>query len=107
MTMQPIDPATEGVEPDEIDFGSLIKTVVATGAILLIVAIVMPFWFRMWVDAERQEKAASAAYPALLENQFEARLQLERYGVVDADQGVYRIPVDRAIQLMLEEAVVE
>ncbi len=105
MTTETPESVAAGVEPDRLDMGLLAKTVGLTSAALIVVAVVLTFWFRVWVDAEREVKAASAIYPEMIENRLEAQRLLESYGVVDAESDTYRIPVDRAVQLMLEETV--
>ena len=43
-------------------------------------------------------------YPVLQETEAQAAQLLGQYGVVDADAGLYRIPIDQAIQLQLNQA---
>ena len=104
MTSQIQDSVDAGVEPDQLDFGALVKITGVTSAALLVIAIVLTFWFRIWIDTEREVKAANAVYPEMIENRLAAQRLMESYGVVDAENNAYRIPVDRAMQLMLEES---
>ena len=61
-----------------------------------------------WAEAETQKArdAASADlnYPELRQVKLDAARLLNHYDVIDAAQGRYRIPIDRAIELMVREA---
>jgi hypothetical protein len=46
---------------------------------------------------------AETTYPELREAMASAAGRLTQFGVVDQAQGVYRIPIDRAIDLMVNE----
>lgn len=66
-------------------------------------------WVGMnWVGSEVQQAQEAAAadlnYPELRQAELTAARQLNQYEVIDAAQGRYRIPIDRAIDLMVREA---
>ncbi len=66
-------------------------------------------WVGMnWAESEVQQAQEAAAadlnYPDLRQAELTAARQLNQYGVIDAAQGRYRIPIDRAIDLMVREA---
>ena len=76
------------------------------GGIALLVIIVV-FVFDVFTTG-REEAVYNAVLkpgsPALRELHAHEAEFLFSYGVVDATKGVYRIPIDRAIGLMAEEA---
>ena len=53
------------------------------------------------------EVVTSTGYPALVEARIAGQELLTQYGVADAEAGRFRIPVDRAIDLMVNEAAAE
>jgi hypothetical protein len=61
-----------------------------------------------WLFFQRQSESVVAtqvlqkAHLPLLELQQRERERLTTYGVVDAEKGLYRVPVDRGIDLYLE-----
>ena len=61
-------------------------------------------WAESEVQQAREAAAADLNYPELRQVKTAAARQLNHYDVIDADQGIYRIPIDRAIDLMVREA---
>lgn len=61
-------------------------------------------WFESVADQAYQDAAASSNYPELRQVELAATQLLNQYEVINADQGVYRIPIDRAIDLIVDES---
>lgn len=61
-----------------------------------------------WAESAAQQAHEAAAmdlnYPELRQAELTAARHLNQYEVIDAGQGIYRIPIDRAIDLMVREA---
>jgi len=61
-----------------------------------------------WAESEAQQAQETAAmglnYPELRQAELTAARLLNQYEVIDAGQGRYRIPIDRAVDLMVREA---
>ena len=74
------------------------------GAILLFVIIVLlqALFFQMQ-EGEMERKVYSSAYEELRALDAEQLEQLNSYGWADQTNGVTHIPIDRAMQLMVEE----
>jgi len=93
-----------GVEPEAIPAGMVIKVTLATFLIMLVVIVV---GFQIAQQAFRESKVAMtemSGYP-LLRTTTEQGLQvISEYGPVTGVEGRYRIPIDRAIDLMVNEA---
>ncbi len=74
---------------------------------LMFVAVVV--WVGInWAESAAQQAHETAAmdlnYPELRQAELTAARLLNRYEVIDAGQGRYRIPIDRAIDLMVRQA---
>ncbi|WP_054682885.1 hypothetical protein [Rhodothermus marinus] len=91
------------VQPDEANFEAprlyrMIWITVVLLAVISVGLVVLTQW-QMQRDAE---VAATVRYPLREETEAHARQLLEGYGVVDAEQGVYRVPIDRAMEEIVE-----
>lgn len=88
----------EGVESGQI-MGLTLALIVAVGMIIFILF--------QWVDIVHREtrdlSIGISGYPELRETEIEAMRQLGEYGILDEEAGVYRIPIDRAMDLMVNE----
>lgn len=102
-----VEAAEEGVEPENFATGAFLKVLVITFVSLVVVLLVVGVWVRVWFQDEAVAQAASTQSPLLQEAEAEAARLLGGYGIVDAENGIYRIPIDRAMQLMVEEELVE
>ena len=88
---------------DTNNFLIVVSTLVG---VLILVAILV--WLRSWFFTGRREAmqklVLSVENPVLLKlNEYE-EAQLTTYGWADEEKGVVRIPIDRAMTLMVEEA---
>lgn len=61
-------------------------------------------WARTVARQTYDNVASQIDYPELRQVELEAARQLSQYEVVNAEQGVYRVPIDRAIDLIVNEA---
>lgn len=76
-------------------------------AIVVVLAMAVVFVFYLTQMASQQalsDVTALQTYPQLREVEVTAARQLEQYEVIDPEAGVYQIPIDRAIDLMVNEA---
>ncbi|MFW5955440.1 MAG: hypothetical protein ACOCSK_01725 [Rhodothermales bacterium] len=90
--------ANEGIEAKQI-IGLILAVIVA---LILIVVIVFTY-ASVATQTERRAAEARGEYPELVENQRAARELLERYEIIDSEEGRYRIPIDRAMELIVDE----
>lgn len=96
-----------GVEHEGLEFGQIWKVIYVVIGVVLAVIVALFFWTRIEIDSARVERAAESV-PAQLRNlEAEATLELTSYGVVDAENGLYRIPIDRAMELLVDESLAE
>ena len=92
------------MEPEAMDVGGILRMVAATAFVIAALALLV---FQI-VDLEAQAVEARAAsesqLTALRTADMAADEKLMQYGVVDAANGVYRIPIDRAMEILTSEA---
>ncbi len=98
-TEDPIGVQHEGIEARQI-IGFIFFLIIAIG---LVVWGAMD-WFESVADQAYEDVASDLDYPELRQVELSATQLLNHYEVINAAQGVYRIPVDRALDLIVEEA---
>lgn len=92
------------VEPEGLNAGAL-GLVVVGGMVLILAAmfVVVSVTELVFHDA-LVESTGISGYPTLTETRQSAEDLLSSYAPIDLDAGVYRIPIDRAMGLIVEEA---
>jgi hypothetical protein len=93
-----------GVEHEGVEAGQILGITLAIAASIVMIVIVLFQWTRIVEMETRAAATGLSGYPELHRIELEARQQLREYGVVDSDAGVYRIPVDRAMELLIQES---
>jgi hypothetical protein len=93
-----------GREPEDMDVGGILRLVAVTAAIIGVLSMMV---FQL-VDLESQAVEAMLAdtsqQSVLRTTDMQAEEKLTQYGVVDAANGVYRIPIERAIEILAAES---
>jgi hypothetical protein len=77
-----------------------------SGSIILVILVAVAIifgWFAQVTQDERTAAAERQRYEQIRQAETEAERQLRQYGVVDEEEGVYRIPIDRAMDLVATE----
>lgn len=83
---------------------SQIMGIAAAILIVILVAVVVIFgWYGQVVQETRADLTNDQNYELLQETRTEANDALSQYGVVDKEEGVYRIPIDRAMDIVARE----
>ena len=93
-----------GVEDEDIDAGQLIAIV---GFVTFLIAVLVTAALSITMlrfDRAQTEAAAQTGYPNLQETRMDGLARLNRYEVVDQEAKIYRIPIERAMQLVVEES---
>ncbi len=92
-----------GVEKESVDtsllFGIILGTVAIVITLVIIAFMITDVKSRQFVS----ENVSSTDYPELREVRAAAASQLTQYDVVNAESNSFRIPIDRAIDLMANE----
>lgn len=82
--------------------------IVVWGVGFTVVVMAMLIWLHSWFYVVRndvvQERVLSVKDPRLQELHTLENEELTTYGWVDKDQGVVRIPIDRAMDLVVKES---
>jgi hypothetical protein len=84
---------------------SQIMAVSASIIFVVLVAVAILFgWFGQVSQNQQAAAARQQEYQQIRQDELEAEQQLQGYGVVDQEEGGYRIPIDRAMDLIATEA---
>jgi hypothetical protein len=92
---------SSGVMPDKFNYRTLIGGIVA--GIVLIVVLILGLsevfnYYSFVIDRETQNNLKYVEKEMLLEA---AKTRLSTTGVIDAEKGVYHIPIDKAMDLLV------
>jgi hypothetical protein len=92
-----------GATRDDLNIGRLtFWTIFGTSVILLIVVAIMNIYEYSFTSADQLQSERSQFYN--IQNiEQEAQAHLNSFGVVDLEEGIYRIPVDSAIAIMASD----
>jgi uncharacterized protein YpmB len=77
-----------------------------SGSIILVILVAVAIifgWFEQVTQTTASEAADRQRYQQIRQTETEMTQQLQQYGVVDEEEGVYRIPIDRAMDLIATE----
>jgi hypothetical protein len=96
--------AAHGVQHEGVEAGQILGIALAVLAALVVAIIVVFQWTGIRSQHAAQSMVGAAPYQELREIRTEATRLLGQYDVVEGQPGVYRIPIDRAIDLMATEA---
>ena len=96
--------AIDGVQHEGIEAGQILGIALAVLAAIVMAIIVVFQMTNLRYEATLSSVTSSARYPELRETERKAEQLLKGYGAVDAENGVYRIPIERAMDLMINEA---
>ena len=94
----------EGVEPEGVA-ASAIMGIVIVGFLLIVATVFLVIsWISYSTDVRKSEAAATADAPLLRQTEAEAGALLGQYEVIDAENGIYRIPIEEAMKQVVEDA---
>ncbi|GEM_PF-532299 len=96
----PAEPELPAVQPDEANVQApyLFRLVWGTVALVVVIVVILIVAARWQMQKMAEAAAASLRYPLKEETEAHARQLLEGYGVVDAERGIYRIPIEQAME---------
>ena len=93
-----------GVEHENVGAGQILGFMFAIIAVLVLIIIFVFTIVNISENLALQERIATQDYPVLRQTEAEAANQLTQYEIINDEEGVYRIPIHRAIDLMAREA---
>ena len=92
-----------GVAYEGIPSGQILAVAVSILFAVGIIVIILFQWTNITEAAVRQASVGQSANTDLRETQLQANQKLTGYEALDAEAGIYRIPIDRAMDLMINE----
>jgi hypothetical protein len=93
-----------GVEHEGIEASQILALTVVT---IVIIGVLIAVLFQLYGSSTsnlRQDVAATANYPELRETRVQAERLLTQFERVENEEGVYRIPIDQAMELLVRES---
>lgn len=94
-----------GVEHEGVEASQILGLTLAIAFALAISIVALFQYFSITAQATRSAAVGMSGYPELRENRLEATRKLTEYGVLSGESDRYRIPIDRAMELMANEAM--
>jgi len=106
MTKEPFEghQTHPGVEDEDINAGQMIAIV---GFVTFLIAVLVTAALSITMlrfDIAKADVTEETGYPNLQETRMNGMAQLSRYEVVDSEAKIYRIPIERAMELVVEES---
>lgn len=92
-----------GVQHEGVGAASILGFIFATITAIGMAVVFVFFWSGFVADETARKAAAGVSYPELRQVEAIADEQLEQYKILNDAEGVYRIPIDRAMELMVKE----
>lgn len=92
------------VEREGLEVGRIAAFVSVVLVLLVLVTWAATRWFAYEANTAHALVAAEATYPELRRVELDAEQLLSRYEVIDREQGIYRIPVEQAMDVLLRDA---
>jgi hypothetical protein len=93
-----------GYEKQDVNVGRMLLVTAAAIVFTLAVVLIMNEYFMYEKETIVQEVVLSPESKALRELRAREDRELHSYAVVDTASGVYRIPIERAMDLVADEA---
>ncbi len=96
-----------GVAYEGIPAGQIISIAVTLLLAIAIAVVILFMWTNTTRQAIREATINTDQYTQLRETEAQAAQKLSQYEVIDAQAGTYRIPIDRAMDIMANQAYQE
>jgi len=92
-----------GVAYEGVAAGQIMSIAVSILLVIGIAVIILFNWYNTTTAGQRDAVSQAGEYTQLREVEAQAEEQLSQTGVVDEQQGVYRIPIDEAMDIIATE----
>lgn len=86
-----------GAEEEGLDIGSITKWSVLGVVSVVVFVVVLIYYSQFAFNSAVENVNVTSSYYEIEKLESDAREQLTTYGVVDGEAGIYRIPIDEAI----------
>lgn len=92
-----------GAQEDKLNYKRLTFWTVFGTAFVLIIIVSLIYVFDSTISSTQQQVSAQSQYIDVNELKMRDEATLSSFGVINPENGIYRIPIDSAITLMLSE----
>jgi len=92
-----------GVAYEGVAAGQIMGISVAILSVILVAVVVLFGWYGQVVQQTEASASTPQNYERLQQAEREATQTLNEYGVVDEEEEVYRIPIDQAMDIVVNE----
>ena len=93
-----------GATPDNLNYKRLFFWSIFGTVVILLFIIAVFNVYDYTYDGVQQQNAERSLYYEIDQQEASSREQLNSFGVVNPDEGIYRIPIDSAITKIAEES---
>ncbi len=93
----------DGYEKKDVNFTKIIGISFVSIVILIVIIIVLADFFKIQKESVNYDSVLSKESKELSELRSFEFETLNNYKLLDAEKGVYQIPIKRAMQLLIEE----
>lgn len=92
-----------GVAYEGIAANQIMAIAVSILVVIMVAVVVLFGWYGQVAQETRAQTDSEQNYEMLQQAEMEAQQELEQYKVVDEDEGIYQIPIDRAMDVIATE----
>jgi len=93
-----------GVTPDKLNYKTLFFWSIFGTAVIVLFIVSIFYVYDYTFQSFGQQGAETSLYYDINQLQENDRIKLSSFGVVDLDEGVYRMPIDSAISRLAEDS---
>ena len=93
----------EGINPEGFSALPILKSLYMMFLAVAVVIVATIFWIKKEHQSVLDEVMLESEPRELRQAEANADRKLTQYGQINQDEGVYRVPIDRAIDLIMEE----
>lgn len=92
-----------GINPEEFNAMPVLRSLYMMFLTVAIVIFATVWWIRVERQSALDDISLTSEARELREAEASADRKITQYGQIDPETGVYRVPIDRAMELMAEE----
>ena len=94
---------SEGYEKKDVSIKAIGLGTFATVALIVFFVVFIRDYFLLSVDKAVQAEALNNPNPELIEINEKDKELLSGYGILDREKGIYKIPIDEAMKIIVTE----
>lgn len=93
----------DGVMADELSMSKIVLWTVATSVVVVILVAIAFNLYKFWKFETQFQQAINTEYPELDNHRAQSLQNLNSLEVIDADAGIFRIPIDSAKTILINQ----